>query len=211
MTSLRWEFHVEGIEVVHQRACFRVSIRCLTNAGHKPRVVFWADRASYALVQVRAEIPAREGYVTVSESYQFLGNQPTPVIGPFSALPIDLPCFCEGSNKGVDDFYYEALPGPAGHKAVGDVGFLFRIHQSVRTGNAVSADAGEFAKSVDGTSLTEVRLKNHAVHVRQFWQAGLPWPAISTNGRTTARLLRADDSGTDGAGDSTRQPSRRAN
>lgn len=188
---IRWQFAVQSYEKVIGDDCYRVEIRCL-ESGQQPATVLWIDKKSHALKQMQTQIPVPGGFKTVSESYEFASGQPSPVLGPLNALPIDLPLFQGGQSKGSQSFTYEANVGPAGQKAIGDLGFAYEIQQEIA---AVEPDqvkglvAESFTKSLESKPVVEVKLRRFDRQVRQLWQPGQPWPVFSDNGTTTCRLI----------------------
>lgn len=191
--TVRWQFQVGQTEKLSGRNCHKVKVRCLAK-GRQPVTTLWVDCESMALRQLETQFPVRSGFRTVVESYDFPGNQPTPVLGPLSALPIDLPLFVGGNRKATGEFTYDAISGPAGAKAVGDVAFSFSVTQNVSTPDAKQVKSlvpEMFAKQLDNRPLLGVRLKSaDNRQVDQIWKAGEPWPLYSNNGITTSRLVK---------------------
>jgi hypothetical protein len=192
--SVPWEFTVKQTEKVGGHDCFRVEARCLLPGPPQPASTLWADAHSLALRQVRTQLPVLGGFRTVTESYQFADGQPAPVLGPLTALPIDLPLFAAAGATGPQSFEYEALSGPAGVKAdVGDVGFAVAVEQSLVPANPAEVTGllpGPFAKGLGDGPMVEVRLKTSDRLVRQLWQPSKPWPVYADNGSTVARLVQ---------------------
>jgi len=188
---IRWQFAMQSYEKVIGDDCCRVEIQCL-ESGQQPRTVLWIDKKSGALKQMQTQIPVPGGFRTVSESYEFAAGQPSPVLGPLSALPIDLPLFQGGSSKGLQSFTYEANIGPAGQKAVGDLGFAYEIQQEiapVEPAEVKGLIADTFTKSLENQPVVEVKLRRFDRQIRQLWQPGQPWPVYSDNGTTKCRLI----------------------
>ncbi|NUQ63327.1 MAG: hypothetical protein HUU20_12680 [Pirellulales bacterium] len=188
---IRWQFAVQKYEKVVSDDCYRVEIRCLEE-GQQPTTVLWIDKKSQALKQMQTQIPVPGGFRTVSESYEFASGQPSPVLSPISALPVDLPLFQSGQSKGSQTFTYEANVGAAGTKAVGDLGFAYEIQQEIveaQPDQVKGLVAEGFAKSLENKPVVEVKLKRFDRQVRQLWQPGQPWPVYSSNGTTTCRLI----------------------
>lgn len=190
---VRWQFTVQGKEKVGGRDCFQVQVQCLLQAARpQPQTTLWVDAQSLALRQVQTQLTVGGQVRTLTESYQFPGQQPTPVMGPFSALPLDMPLLLGGRTKGSQSFNYEAIPGPGGTKAIGEMGFAFEVTQDLDTQPPQQSRNllhTEFIKSLGNRPLLEVKLKTFGRSVKQLWQAGLPWPAYSENGTTVARLV----------------------
>lgn len=190
---VRWQFTVQGDEKVGGRDCFQVQVLCQLPADRpQPQTTLWVDAQSLALRQVQTQLTVGGQVRTLTESYQFPGQQPTPVLGPFSALPLDMPLLLGGRTKGTQTFHYEAIPGPGGAKAIGDVGFAFEVTQDLATQSPEKARNllhGDLIKSLEDRPLLEVKLKTCERSVTQLWQAGTPWPAYSENGTTVARLV----------------------
>ena len=201
--AVRWEFVVAGREAFGGREAFRVRVRCL-DQGPGPAVTLWVDAATLTLRQVQAQLPTPGGFRTVTETYRADADLPTPVLGPLTALPLDLPAFLPSGAKGLETFQYEALPGPAGTKAVGEVGFLYAVQQTVEPADAAGIKGlldGPFAADGDRQPARRVRLRGSDRSVEQLWKPALPWPVWSNNGRTTARLVevgRAESEGPPG-------------
>ncbi|MGE0756410.1 MAG: hypothetical protein AB7O38_05300 [Pirellulaceae bacterium] len=188
---VRWRFHVQSLEKVAGRDCFRVTAECVSQAG--PRVILWIDSVALALRQTQTQMRVGGELRTLTESYEFAGDQPTPVVGPLTALPIDLPLFLGGPTKGTQAFQYESIPGPVGTKALGDVGFSFQVEQGLDTPEPKQVEGllyDDFAKSLTPGQVVEVQLKTADRQVKQLWQPGMPWPAYSNNGATVARLIK---------------------
>lgn len=191
--SVQWQFQVGRTEQIAGRECHKVKIHCLAK-GRQPQTTLWVDCQSMALRQLETQFPVRSGFRTVVESYDFPGGQPTPVLGPLSALPIDLPLFVGGNRKANSAFTYDAVSGPAGTKAVGDVAFSFSVTQSVSTPDdrQVKRLIPEMlAKQLDKLHLLGVRLKSaDNRQVDQIWKEGVPWPLYTNSGITVSRLIK---------------------
>jgi hypothetical protein len=191
--KLQWKFTVQTIEKLGGRDCFRLGVKCLSQQRPQPNVTVWIDTTALALRQIQTQVQVSGDMRTLTESYQFAGEQPTPVLSPLTALPIDLPLFLAGETKGTQTFQYESIPGPAGTKNVGDVGFVFQIEQGMTPADAEKAKGllnEDFAKSLTTQPVVEVRLKTIDRQVKQLWRTELPWPAYSDNGTTVARLIK---------------------
>jgi hypothetical protein len=190
---ITWQFRVAGTEKLGGRDCWRVEVRPLVPGRNQPVTTFWVDRESMAMQQFQSQVTVAGGLRTMTESYQFSSGQPAPVQGPLTALPIDLPLFAGGQMKGAQQFTYEAVPGPAGQKAVGEMGFVMNVQQEIETAKPAQIKellADEFAKDLQTKTTVEVRLKSPQGRVRQLWQPGAPWPVYTDNGPTVARLVK---------------------
>jgi hypothetical protein len=186
---VRWEFRVVGVERVGDRDCFRVDVICLTQGRAQVLARLWADRDSYALRQVQAQLPVQGKTRTITEKYS--SEHPTPVFGPLTALPIDLPLFLANQPKGAKQFSYEATSG-AGEKDADELGFAFEIEQDVKAVDAARAKElvpQAFAKDLEKQPVMEVTLKGSGRQVKQLWRPNLPWPVFSENGSAEARLI----------------------
>jgi hypothetical protein len=151
------------------------------------------DRQAFVLVQLQAQVFVAGKRCTIMESYEFPGQRPSPVLGPLTALPVDLPLLHGGRPKGIQNFTFKAVAGPPGTKAIGDLAFAYNVAQSLNvrpSEDARSRLLGDFAKSLASEPLLEVTLKTVDREVTQLWLAGLPWPAYCENGATVARLVR---------------------
>lgn len=189
---IQWQFSVQRYEKSLEADCFRIEIRCVSSS-RQPETVLWVDRQSLALRQVQTQIPTPGGFRTITQSYEFAGAQPTPVLGPLTALPIDLPLLSGGEAKQLDSYAYTSYSGPRGTKAIGDFGFAWQVKQKIspaEAGEARSLVNEAFAKGLEEEPVVEVRLEGGGRAVRQLWQAGCPWPVYCDNGSTISRLVR---------------------
>ena len=195
---IQWQFAVQRFEKSLTDDCYRVEINCLAAGAEQPSTVLWIDRKSRALRQIQTQLPVPGGFRTVTQSYEFAGGQPSPVLGPLTALPVDLPLFLGDQAKGMQTFTYETRMGPPGVKNVGELGFAHQIEQQV-TPVASSEVKGllsdSYAKSLTEQPTVEVRLKAYDRQVRQLWQPGLPWPVYSDSGSTVCRLVKVIPAG----------------
>lgn len=191
---VRWQFSVQAREKVGGRECFRVEVQSVQErAFPQAKISLWVDRNAWALVQCQTQLWVAGVQRTITESYQFPGQQPTPVMGPLTALPVDFPLLLGGRMKGTQAFSYEAVPGPSGTKDIGDLGFAFDVTQDLDARPSEHARKllhADFVKSLEARPMLEVKLKTFHREVKQLWQAGLPWPAYSDNGVTVARLVK---------------------
>jgi len=186
-TTTQWQFSVAKIEKVHGHDCFRVDVERLVGEGDKahtvpPLTTIWCDARSLALRQIRTEFVVQGQVREVTESYDF-GDQPSPVMAPLTSIPLDMPVIRPGGAAkaaGSETFTYSAISGPAGKKALGDVGFAVEIKQDV-----VEVPAG--AKALGGPDFT-VKMSSGDRTVQQEWKNDKPWPETSNNGTTTSKL-----------------------
>jgi hypothetical protein len=194
--AVLWEFTVLEPEKVAGQPCYRVQVQAKVGQRKQPMTTLWLDQKSMALRQVQTQLPVQGAFRTVTESYQTAGGQPSPVMSPLTVIPLDMPVFLEGT-KG-QKFTYEAVSGPEGKKDPGDVSFAFEVEQDVARASDADVKAlqgkglltEDFTKDLAAKPFVEVKLKTYDRKVRQLWQAGLPWPAYSSNGVTQARLVR---------------------
>lgn len=192
---IRWRFTVQRIEKLQGRDCYRVVIRPSDPAAKGPVTVLWVDRVHKTLRQVQAQLPTAAGYRTMTESYASGSGQASPVVGPLTALPIDLPLFTDQGIKNLGPYRYETTSGPVGTKAIGDVGFSIEIRQEfMRPDDAgVKSLLGEdVLKSLSERPLIEVHLDTPSYQTRQLWQPGQPWPTFADNGTTQSRLVEVN-------------------
>ncbi len=191
--AIQWQFSVQRYEKSLSDDCYRLEVRCLESKQPRPVTVLWIDRQTLALRQLQTQLPTPDGFRTITQSYEFTAGQPSPVLGPLTALPIDLPLFRAGQAKGMETFTYETHSGPRGTKAVGDVGFAYHVKQQIAPADADEAKTlvGEsLAKGLQQKPLVEVRIVGPQRRVRQLWQPGLPWPVYCENGSTVCRLVK---------------------
>jgi hypothetical protein len=182
------------VERLNGHDCFQVAVTCVSSSDPSPpQATLWIDTQAITLRQFQTHIRVAGAARTLTESYAFPGEQPTPVLGPLTALPVDLPLLSGGRTKGSQAFSYEATVGPSGTKAVGDTTFAYDVTQDFDEQPSAEAHAlldADFAKSLATRPLLEVKLKTVDRQVRQLWQSGLPWPVYSDNGTTVARLVK---------------------
>ncbi len=188
---LKWRFRVTAVEKIAGRDAFRVTINSLDKQTSQPQTTIWVDQQTQVLRQVQTQLPVPEGFRTITESYS-AGEHATPVFGPLTALPIDLPAFVAPGTKDLGAYEYEATSGIAGTKAIGEVSFAYSVQQTSRVAE-VSRTKGLFdsklIKDFRISPTVDVTLKTVDREVRQVWQADLPWAAYSNNGSTEARLV----------------------
>jgi hypothetical protein len=189
---IRWQFSVQATEKVNGTDCYRVEAQPQVPGRPQPVTTFWVERQSLALLQFQTQLPVHGGFTTISEHYRFAGGQPVPVQSPLTALPIDMPVFVSNHAKSTQKFQYEAMPGPAGQKMLGDVTFATEIEQAFGPAKPEEVKgllASELTKDVHSGPVAEIRLNSFQTRVRQLWQAPQPWPIYSENGTTVARLV----------------------
>jgi hypothetical protein len=190
---IQWQFAVQRFEKALADDCYRVEVKCLLEGAPQPTTVLWVDKKSLALRKIETQLPVPDGFQTITQSYEFSSGQPSPVLGPLTALPVDLPLFLGDQTKGMQTFTYETHDGPAETKKVGELGFAYQIEQQV---TSVSSEEVKgllnetFTKGLTKQPVVEVQLKSGQQQVRQLWQPGLPWPVYSKNGSTECRLVK---------------------
>ena len=193
LRPIQWQFAVQRFEKALANDCYRLEVKCLAEGVPQPTTVLWVDKKSRAIRQIQTQIPTPDGFQTVTQSYAFSSGQPSPVLGPMTALPLDLPLFSGDQTKGMQTFTYETHAGPAGTKEVGELGFAHQVEQQV-TPVATEQVKGliheTYTKSLGEQPVVEVQLKSGEQQVRQLWQPGLPWPVYSKNGSTECRLVK---------------------
>lgn len=195
---IQWQFAVQRFEKTLADDCYRVEIKCLVEGAEQPTTVLWVDKKSRALRQIQTQLPTPDGFRTITQSYEFSSGQPSPVLGPLTALPVDLPLFVGGEAKGMQTFTYETHTGPPGTKKVGELGFAYQVEQQVTpmTSEQVKGLVHDsLTKGLTNEPVVEVQLKNGLQQVRQLWQPGLPWPVYSKNGSTECRLVKVTRAG----------------
>lgn len=187
---VKWQFKVARREQVAGRDCFRVEITCQTNED-APKTTIWVDEKSLALRQVEAGMLVQGEVRMVKERYEFEKGSPSPVVGPLSALPLDLPLFSSVRPRS-GKYGYKAVALDADDKGSEDAPFTVEVEQQITPANAAVARGllNEDDKRDTKTSTYEVRLKSPERDVRQLWRPGMPWPSYSSNGSTTARLIK---------------------
>jgi hypothetical protein len=191
---VRWQFKVENVAEVEGKTCFRIVLRCL-EPGENPETTLWVDQDSLTLLKIRMQLPSREGFRTVTETYRSESGQPFPAISVLTVPPIDLPLFIAGA-KGTSSFQYRASTAPDGAKDAANIDFAISIQQQLTEPNDDDLRRllpEQFAKSAEHAPVVEVRLKTGRSDVRQLWKKGSPWPDYSNNGVATSRLIRTDD------------------
>ncbi len=190
---VRWQFSVQAVEQLAGRPCYRLQVQALAGQRQQPVTRVWVDQQTMTLRQVQMQLPIPGGFKTVTESYHTAGGAATPVLGPLSILPIDLPSFLPSQIKGAETFVYESVVGPGGTKAIGDVGFSYAVQQKCfqpKPENIKGLLDNAFVKDLQTAPVVEVRLKTTGRSVHQLWQPGQPWPSFSDNGNTQSRLVK---------------------
>jgi hypothetical protein len=190
--SVQWKFHVVKIEPLFGKLSYRIEITGVDKTLRTPKTILWIDQKSQVIRQIQTELPVQGGFRTVTESYEHRKGQPSPVIGLLTALPLDMPLFLSGT-KSLGNFQYETISGPAGTKAIGEIGFSYSIKQSSQNAKpeeVTKALGDHFTKSLKKNPSVSIQLKNPERKVDQIWQSKLPWPVYSNNGSTEARLVK---------------------
>ena len=190
---ISWQFSVRAVERLFDCDCYRIEVRPLPVGSSPSLTTLWVERRSLSLRQVQTQLMVAGQLRRMTESYRFNNGQPAPILGPLTALPLDLPLFTAGRAKGLQRFSYEAVAGPSGRKALGDLGFLISVEQEIAPATAQRAKAllpQDFAKDLETKPAIEVRLKSRQSQVRQLWKPGCPWPVYVDNGPTVARLVK---------------------
>jgi len=192
--AVQWQFKVDRTEKLGPNECYVVVVSAVEDPKNQPQSKLWVDAKSMAIRQLETQLPVREGFATVTESYQFGEGQPGPVLPHITALPLELPMFIAG-RAGEQVFNYEARSGTAtARRDAGDVGFSVDVSQSVTPMTQQQAQAEgkvpkQYTRDLEAKPLAEVRMKTKAREVHQIWQATQPWPVYSNNGTTEARLV----------------------
>jgi hypothetical protein len=201
---IQWQFALSKFEKSLTHDCYRLEIRCLSSQDGHPLATLWIDRDSRALRQVSTEIPVPDGYQTMTVGYEFDSGQPGPVLGPLTALPIDVPVLLADRAKGLETFHYRSAVGPPEGKDLDSLAFEHEVKQRISSVDAgevrklltasfeKSLDEGSLAKSLAEKPVTDIRLKTAGREIRQLWQAGSPWPIYSDNGYCVCRLVSVE-------------------
>jgi hypothetical protein len=193
LPPVQWQFTVAKEEELGKAKCLRVDVKCLVE-GKQPITTIWVDPKSMTIRQYETQLHVQGRYRTVKESYQLQDGQPTPILCPGNALPLDMPLFRKGEAKGEDTFYYEAVMGELGTKDPGDVGFLTEVKQtmkSLKPDDVKGLIADDFSKDLESKPVVEVELTTPDKRtVRQLWRQEMPWPVYVDNGATQARLIK---------------------
>ncbi len=210
---IQWHFAVSRFEKTLAHDCFRIEVSPRGGEGRQPRTVLWIDRATLALRRVTTEIPTLEGFQEITVNYEFDSGQPAPVLGPLTALPIDMPVFLAGRAKGLETFGYTLFHGDAEKKDLDQIGFAEQVEQRMSAASPEevrklfqnsfekSLENDAFAKSLADKPVTDVRLVSQGQQIRQLWQAGQPWPIYTDNGVTVCRLVSVTKKEKDSAQD----------
>lgn len=191
--AIQWQFAVARFEKAIADDCFRIEIRCQETATGEPITVLWIDKRSRTLRQLQTQLPVPGGFQTVTQSFDFPSGQAGPVLGPFSALPVELPSFQAAQAKGAQLYSYTVHDAPQGAKALGDLGFACQVEQLVAPATAEQLRRllpQEHAKAIQEQPMVAIELKAQDRTVLQLWQPAMPWPTVSDNGTTTCRLVK---------------------
>ncbi len=202
---VRWGFHVAGTDTIDQTPCWRVEVSpsaaAVPHAGGQPpghqqlSSRLWVSQRTYCLVRVESKLPSRGGQViTTVETYTPLEGVTSPVFGPLTVLPLDVPAFSRTGEKQVAGFAYTKRSGAAAVKGAAEPAFAFEVAQEVMplTADAVKALAdGPFVKDADlaANSAVKVVIRGPGRVVEQVWRRDQPWPIHAANGSTDARLV----------------------
>lgn len=198
---VQWEFKVEDVEKVGQQDCYKVKVQPKVeqqDQGQQPATTMWVNTQSMMLQKLQTQLPVQGGFRDVVETYSpGQAGQAAPVLSPLTVVPLEMPVFQEDKSKSIGKsatttkFSYETTVGPT--KNAGDVGFAFDVEQEMSTdvpNEAKGLLADEFGKGLEKKPMVQVTLKNQTRQVRQTWQQNLPWPVLSNNGTTQARLIK---------------------
>jgi hypothetical protein len=191
---IQWQFEVQDVEKVDGKDCYKVQIQCQVKNRTQPVTTIWTNAKSMTLQQLQTQFPVQGGFRTVTEHYQSTGK-PAPVLAPLTVLPLELPVFLPEETKSLTPmkFSYEAVSGPSGTKAVGDVGFIYDVEQDMERITPEEAKgllADDFSKGLESVPMLRIKIKGPRNDVTQIWQPRQPWPVYSNNGPTTARLIK---------------------
>ena len=104
--------------------CYRVEVRSLEKGPPTTGHGTLGQQEDPHSCSITTQIPIPGGFTTLTENYEFTNGQPSPVMGPLTALPVDLPLFRGGQAKGLEKFSYEANVRPRGHEGPGRPWFL---------------------------------------------------------------------------------------
>ncbi|MHB8899884.1 MAG: hypothetical protein ACYC6Y_14150, partial [Thermoguttaceae bacterium] len=129
-SPLRWQFRVAQPKEPGLDDCFRVEVKSAGAGAAIPATIFWLDRNSFALRQITTQLPVPDGFEEMTIRYDSDSGQPSPILGPLSALPIDTPVLYRGT-KGLQSFSYTSHFGYRQGKELGDVGFSHQVEQQV--------------------------------------------------------------------------------
>ncbi len=189
---VQWQFSVEKQEAVDKVDAVKVRVEAQV-AGQQPQTAIWIDPKRMAVVQVQTQFQVQGEFRTMTEKYTHPGQQAAPVFVPVSAVPLDMPCFLEAGVKDTQFTYTATQPLPPGIKNADAGGFEFRVTQSTRAATAAELKAhspAAFVKSVKEKPTVVFDIAAGKSRSVQMWQADLPWPVYSDNGRTKARLIK---------------------
>lgn len=191
-SGIQWQFEVARREKINGVEAVVLNVKCLADDRPSPSITIVVDSDSSMIRSIRSTIPVGSGFHTITESYKTDSGQTSPILGPWPALPIDLPAFVTGA-KGALEFDYQSYSGAGEDKRIGDLGFSFRVKQEERELDADGVKKllhSDFTKEVAIGRTVEVNLRTAHRTVRQLWQQDLPWPMYSDNGSTVSRLVQ---------------------
>ena len=188
--TARWEFRVQRQTLLQGKLAWQIDVSP-TDAPH-PRSTLWIEQKTGVMRRITTELPTREGFRSVTECYQH-NNTAAPVLGPLPALPVGLPLFPRRGIKSLGNYTYNVISGHEETKALGEVGFSVSIKQNFsRPGQDLLQRLQReqpAIKSAEAQSLLEVKLTTADGSTRQIWSQRQPWPLLSDNGVTRARLV----------------------
>lgn len=188
--GIRWSFEVTGTDKIHDRNCWRASIRCAEPGVRSPEVEIWVDQKSGMLIRTTSRVKRGERTAEFTETYLTSDGQPTPVLGMLSSLPLDMPIFnsLAGRTKSLEPQIYETVIGNGKTKSLEDLGFASIVSQNIKSVPAAQVKSLNVPAASSSENVNvEIRSGNRTV--RQIWAPGKPWPIFSDNGVTHSRLL----------------------
>ena len=192
-TPITWRFTVAAREKIAGRDCFRLEAKPELDDGPQPLTTLWIDSQTYTLRQSRTEIPVQEELRAITEHYQFPEGQASPVFGPVTGLPVDLPIFSNLKPR-AGGFEYVVSDGPApGARNPDDLGFAVGVEQSLmpaKLDSVRTAMGAPASRDFGREPIYEIRMRGPERESRQLWQPGQPWPLFADNGQTRSRLIR---------------------
>lgn len=190
---VQWQFTIEKQEKVGDVDAVKVKVECQL-PGQQPQTALWLDQKRLSLVQMQTQFAVQGEKRTVTEKYTH-GQLGAPVFVPVTAIPLDIPCFLEKGVKATKFAYTATQPLPPGIKNADAGGFEYEVTQATRPVTAAEMKkftplAKSFVKSIQDKPTVVFDMTAGSRQVTQVWQADLPWPVYSTNGRTEARLVK---------------------
>jgi hypothetical protein len=122
--------------------------------------------------------------VPVVESFVHDGPDHSPVFGPCLAIPLDFPSFL--ATEKLETGYRSRFGSLEARGA--EMGFAIRVKQ---TQSPLDNDPllDFLPRGSDMDDLVSLTLSGPYRRTRQIWQSGQPWPTVSDNGVTVARLV----------------------